>query len=133
MKIKSFTGTRTLEVSRMQSEPDAVHVRFINDNNNYYSQGNYANFNRSDFVALVKDAGITAEDLKEPTLLEQVQALPVGTKFTIVLDSGDEYKYPYIKASLDEAAYLNPTLRTASVVRITSNFAASGHINIVKE
>lgn len=90
-------------------------------------------FQKAELIAELKSVGFTAEDFREPSLQEQVQALPVGTKFTLVLDSGDEYKHPYIKASLDEAVYLNPDLRMASVVRIASNFAAAGHINITKE
>lgn len=127
MQIKSFTGTRTLEASPVQSDATAIHVRFTNNNN--YRQPDYGNFSRKDFVALVKDAGITAEDFREPSNVDIIEAMPVGTHF--VYDNTIEYA----KVSATQVVRVRTDNTSDSARAYISDFAdifrtASGPIKI---
>lgn len=93
----SMTGEeRTLAITKNSFDTD-IHLRTIVRGKNPVN----IMVSHADLVRALKDAGITAEDFREPTFQEQFAELPVDTVFVMIGRIEQDPEPRFIKHSED--------------------------------
>lgn len=99
-RIVSAGGAGVLDITEY-SPSSAIDVNFTRGGKTVW-----ATFERADFIAGLRAAGVSATDFPEPTLKEKMDALPVGTKVYVQQHLGDT-PTPLIR--IGHAGWINVT------------------------